>query len=370
MVVSGVVEDMRDVNPVEYIRAVGLRPEDSYGFLPLQLHSASSYFFLYRDRPEYEQARASLPESEVILDFDFFMGSSGPSDNEISPDSWLGRRITGLTDQANELAKSYEGVPGAPPQPQPMDLSGANPVASDEQIASIEKLRAMGVLDDDAYREMISVAKGGESGPLPGGVPAAAPAQNAPALVVDRLYPTLHLRNSTTQLDAFVPSYRERLGLCPEDVYGVYPRGTFNPNRGPGVQTHAEWEEFWIVYRDRPEYAQGRAAWAQEMTDEPVTHVFSGVSRMAERFMGAAAWPAAEVMPGVAPASSAAYDGNRVAVEKDLWPREKLVLRQKGSNLGDSLRGKIDRWGYAPEDSFGFCPSFGNNTIYFAWRTR
>ena len=169
----GIVEDMRDVNPVEYIRAVGLRPEDSYGFLPLQLLSGSSYFFLYRDRPEYEQARAALPESQTFVNFDFFMGSGEPSDNEISPDSWLGRRITGLTDQAAELAKSYEGTYGAPPQPEPVDLSGPNPVASDEQIASIEKLRAMGVLDDDAYRQMISLAKGGEAGPLPGGVEAA-----------------------------------------------------------------------------------------------------------------------------------------------------------------------------------------------------
>lgn len=370
MLDSGIVEDLRDVDPVEYIRAVGLRPEDSYGFLPLQLHSASSYFFLYRDRPEYEQARANLPESEVILDFDFFMGSSGPADNEISPDSWLGQRITGLTDQASELAKSYEGVPGAPPQPAPMDLSGPNPVASDEQIASIEKLKAMGVLDDDAYRDMISLAKGGSAGPLPGGVPPAAAPPDAPSLVVDRLYPTLNARNSTTQLDSFMPSYRDALGLCSEDVYGVYPRGTYNPQRGPGVQARPEWGDFWIIYRDRPEYAQGRAAWAEQMTDEPTAHLFSGVSRMAEKFMGVPAWPAPEVMPGVAAAGRFAFDGSAVAVEKDLWPREKLVMRQKSSNLGDSIRQKISARGYEPEDSLGFCPSFANQNIYFAWRRR
>jgi hypothetical protein len=86
--------------------------------------------------------------------------------------------------------------------------------------------------------------------------------------------------------------------------------------------------------------------------------------------MGAPAWPASEVMPGVAPAARFAFDGGRVAVEKDLWPREKLVMRQKSSNLGDSIRGKIGARGYEPEDSLGFCPSFGNQSIYFAWRKR
>ena len=33
-------------------------------------------------------------------------------------------------------------------------------------------------------------------------------------------------------------------------------------------------------------------------------------------------------------------------------------------------REEISRWGYEPEDSLGFCPSFANNSIYFAWRKR
>jgi hypothetical protein len=367
----GIVEDMRDVNPVEYIRAVGLRPEDSYGFLPLQLLSGSSFFFLYRDRPEYEQARAALPESETVLNFDFFMGSGDAGDEEIDPNSWLGRRITGLGDQAADLAKSYEGVYGAPPQPEPVDLSGPNPVASDEQIAQIEKLKTMGVLDEEAYRDMISLAKGGEAGPLPGGVDAAAPAQDAPPIVVDRLYPGLHARNSLNQLDHFMPSYRDALGLCPEDVYGVFPRGTHSPSRGAGNQSRAEWDDFWIVYRDRPEYAQGRAAWRERMGSQGRGgNPFAAISRLAESVIGEPVWPQAEVVPGVAPASPVRYAGERVEVEKDIWPREKLVMRQKGSNLGDSLREKLDRRAYAPEDSFGFCPSFANASIYFAWRGR
>ena len=62
-----IVEDMRSVEPLEYIRAVGLQPEDCYGFLPLDLDDeAVSYFFLYRDRPEYEEPRVKLPGPEII----------------------------------------------------------------------------------------------------------------------------------------------------------------------------------------------------------------------------------------------------------------------------------------------------------------
>lgn len=44
-------------------------------------------------------------------------------------------------------------------------------------------------------------------------------------------------------------------------------------------------------------------------------------------------WPEAEVVPDIAGPSAAAF-GNRVEVTQDLWPREKLVMRSKGSNLG------------------------------------
>ena len=133
----------------------------------------------------------------------------------------------------------------------------------------------------------------------------------------------------------------------------------------------AQWDDFWIVYRDRAEYAQGRAAWHDEMNSQGRGgNPFAGVSRLAERFIGEKKWPEAVVLPGVATASAAGYDAGKVVIERDIWPREKLVMRQKGSNLGDSLRGKISRWGYEPEDSLGFCPSFANNSIYFAWRKR
>jgi hypothetical protein len=45
-----------------------------------------------------------------------------------------------------------------------------------------------------------------------------------------------------------------------------------------------------------------------------------------------------------------------------------MVMKEKGPELGDSLREKIAKWGYEPEESFGFCPNFANGSIYFGWR--
>jgi hypothetical protein len=155
------------------------------------------------------------------------------------------------------------------------------------------------------------------------------------------------MRSSTRQLDHFMPRYREQLGLCSEDVYGVYPRSTRTSSTGESSST--EWDDFWIVYRDRPEYEQGRAAWAKDMNKK-------------------GNWPQPEIYPGVAEPGTAAFDGAKVKVEKDGWPREKVVMRKKGSDLADELREKIGKWGYEPEDSLGFCPNFPNRSIYFAWR--
>jgi hypothetical protein len=163
------------------------------------------------------------------------------------------------------------------------------------------------------------------------------------------MYPGMRMRSSLKQLDDFMPEYRDALQLCPEDVYGVFPRGTRTSSTGESSETN--WDDFWIVYRDREEYAQGREAWAKKMNKK-------------------GKWPEPEVFPGVAEPGGAAFDGGDVEVEKDRWPREKVVMRKQGSDLGDALREKIGKWGYEPEDSFGFCPDFENARIYFAWRKR
>jgi hypothetical protein len=175
---------------------------------------------------------------------------------------------------------SAQGVAGGPDEPE------------STRIERIEKLREIGAIDESEYEHLITAAKGGDAGPTPGGAEATPVPEGAPSIVAHRLYPGLRARSSTRQLDHFIPRYREQLGLCPEDVYGVYPRSTRTSSTDAGSFT--EWNDFWIVYRDRPEYEPGRATWAADMN------------------------------------------------KKGNWPE--------------------------PEDSLGFCPNFGNSSIYFAWR--
>jgi hypothetical protein len=335
------IEDMRAVQPVAYIRATGLRPEDSYGFLPLQLHDSSSFFFLYRDSPEYEERRPALPGAESIQSFGMF--EVGPTQStEMDMDQLPEKMQGGLGDiiaQAQQAQQQWsdQGVAG-----------GTNETEAD-RIARIDKLKEMGAINDAEYKDLVSAAKGGDAGPSPGSADAAPAAEDAPDIVAQRLYPGLRMRSSTSQLNKFLPDYAKTLGLCSEDVYGVYPRDTRTSSTAESSTT--EWDDFWIVYRDRPEYAAGRDAWAKDMNKK-------------------GKWPEAEIYPGVAEPGSSVFDKPKIKVEKDRWPREKMVVRKKGSDLGDSLREKLGKWGYEPEASYGFCPDFDNSAIYFAFRNR
>jgi len=336
-VAADAVEDMRSVDPVAYIRAVGLRPEDSYGFLPLDLHDTCPYLFLYRERPEYEERRIELPGPEFVQGFGpVEVMPAAKVDTELPPGGF-GEGLADVIAQAQQMQQAWadQGIAGGPDEPE------------SARIERIEKLKEMGAIDQREYDHLVSEAKGGDAGPTPGGAEAAPAAEDAPSIVAHRVYPGLRARSSTRQLDHFAPRYREQLGLCPEDVYGVYPRSTRTSSTDDSSTT--EWDDFWIVYRDRPSYEQGRAAWAKDMNKK-------------------GNWPEAEIYPGVAEPGAAAFDGAKVKVEKDGWPREKMVMRKKGSDLADDLREKIGKWGYEPEDSLGFCPNFPNRSIYFAWR--
>jgi hypothetical protein len=359
MPAPGVAHDQRAVDPIAYIRAVGLRPEDSYGFLPLDLHDGSSYLFLYRDRPEYAQARVNLPGAESIRNIDlgmveFDVGTARQVDVDV-PSQAPGGQFADLIAQAQQMQQLYGGmVPGG----------GGAPDPDAQRLAQLQQLRDTGVLDEQAYQELASAVQGGHSGPTPGGAQAAPAAADAPPIAVHRLYPKLYKRSSSDQLDCFMPRYRDMLRLCPEDVYGVFPRHTMSTSRSQGGNNIDVWEDYWIAYRDRPEYAQGRAAWANEM-NEP-----GGFTEKMFSSMMDGSWPEAEVVPGVASPGTSAFDGAGVKVKEERWPREKLVMRKKGAELGDALSDKIAGWGYQPEDSFGFCPDFNSNSIYFAWRKR
>jgi hypothetical protein len=363
MTPPGVVQDHRAADPIAYIRGVGLRPEDSYGFLPLDLHDATSYMFLYRDRPEYAQLRESLPAAGSVKNInlgvvDFQVGSPRRIDVEIAPQApgAYGDAIA----QAMAMQQAWGGGAG---------LTGLAGPAADPNAARLEQLRNLrdnGLLNEQEYTEMVATVQGVPSGPAPGGVPAVESPTDAPPIVLDRVYPRLFKRSSSDQLNAFMPEYRNALGLCPEDVYGVFPRNTRLTSSSSGGGDTEIWDDYWIIYRERPEYAAGRAAWASQM------NVKEGLAeRMFGSFVdGGDTWPAAELLPGIAPASTTKFDGARVEVEHERWPRQKVVMRKKGDALGDALSEKIAGWGYAPEDSFGFCPDFNSNSIFFAWRRR
>ena len=53
--------DLRSMDPVSYITAIGLQPEDSYGFLPVEQSDGSALVYIYRDRPDYAEVRDGLP---------------------------------------------------------------------------------------------------------------------------------------------------------------------------------------------------------------------------------------------------------------------------------------------------------------------
>jgi hypothetical protein len=46
------------------------------------------------------------------------------------------------------------------------------------------------------------------------------------------------------------------------------------------------------------------------------------------------------------------------------------VVKETGPELAENIKEKISKFGYEPEDSYGFCPNFPHRSIYFGWRKR
>src|SRR4051794_634991 len=204
---GAIVQDMRAVDPIAYIRATGMRPEGSYGFLPIDVNEASSFFFLYRDRPEYAQARVGLPEATMVKDIDlgavqFGVGQGRQVDVDVASEG-LGGRAGDLIAQAKAMQEQYSAMmlPGGPPQ----DAQAA-------RMRSLEQLRDTGVLDQEGFDTLSYGVQGGHAGAKPGGVPAAAAPPDAPPIAIHRLYPRLNKRSVDDQFDAAIPGYRDRLG--------------------------------------------------------------------------------------------------------------------------------------------------------------
>ena len=154
----------------------------------------------------------------------------------------IGGGLGDIVAQAQETQQQWgdQGVAGGPNEPEA------------DRIARIDKLKEMGAINEAEYKDLVSAVKGGDAGPQPGSADAAQAAKDAPDIVAQRMYPGLRMRASTSQLDKFLPGYAKTLGLCSEDVYGVSPRTT---RTSTASQRRTEWDDYWIVYRDRPEYA-------------------------------------------------------------------------------------------------------------------
>jgi hypothetical protein len=328
-VLDGAIEHIHTLDPVAYIRHLGLRPEDSYGFIPTKLSEGSELLYLYRDRPEYERARSKPATPRV----------------ETQLPAVPGGRLGEIVEQAQELQRLYGGGQpqslGAPGDPMP-------PMPDVEKLVEAAKLCSSGEIDDAEYARLRAAA----GAPDPGAAPAvqAEPADTGgPGIVAHRIYPGIRVRSSTKQLDEFLPSYCEALGLSPEDVYGVFPWQSRTSSGGAHGSGSTEWDDYWILYCERATYAAARERYASAMDAE-------------------GRWPPPVIAPGVGEASASTGSGGEVKVENDLWPRAMLVIKQTGGQLADSLKERIASRGYGPEDSFGFCPSLTHRSIYFGWR--
>jgi hypothetical protein len=326
-----VFAEVHEFDPVSYIRRVGLRPEDSYGFIPVDLDEGSPTLYVYRDRPEYESARGAPSAPRMPIQ---------------PPESPGGGMFGDLIEQAQAMQRMYGGMtygPGAPGDPMPA-------MPDVEKLTEAAKLRASGTIDDAEYARLRA-----EAGVPDPGAPVPAAQQHEPAkgppIVAHRIYPGVRARSSTMQLDHFLPRYCETVGLRPGDVYGVFPWGSRTSSHGPDRASSTEWDDYWIVYRDRPEYEAGREAYAREMDDK-------------------GRWPPPVAAPGVSEPSGPSGAGGAIEVDRERWPRDMLVIKQTGGQLADSLEQKIAARRYDPEDSFGFCPNFEQSSIYFGWRAR
>jgi hypothetical protein len=338
-----VIDDFRTMDPVAYVRSIGLQPEDSYGFIPTKVDEGATALFLYRDRPEYAEARPKLaPPEEATRVGPIRIEPTQRLEMQVEGDS-LGGALDDIVAQAQQMQQQWGAVAGGPPSSgAPGDVvSGPDPA----RLERLAKLRESGAISDEEYAKLASeestrsVAPAGES--------TGAPSGGAP-IVAHRIYPGIRMRSSLRQLNHFLPKYLEIVGLRPEDTYGVFPWGTRWDAGASGPGEH-EWDDYWIAYRDRPEYEAARDTYAAEADKK-------------------GRWPDAVISPGVGDAPAAGTGVGKLKVEKENWPRKALVMKDTGPELAANIKEKISKFGYEPEDSFGFCPNFEGNRIYFGWR--
>src|SRR5918994_1517971 len=171
--------DTSSLDPVSYALAIGLRPEDSYGCLPVDLDETSPLLYLYRESPEYESARSSL--SGLAEGAQLAPARARPTqaaEFDISQGGGLGEML----EQMERLTRT--AIPEASPVPAP----------DPERLGRIAKLRSSGAINDDEYQRLLAEAGVG-AGTAAAGAPAAQP--DGPPIASQRLYPKMRMRSST-----------------------------------------------------------------------------------------------------------------------------------------------------------------------------
>jgi hypothetical protein len=261
----------------QYIAAIGLRPEDTFGVMPSGPNSRD-LLFVYRDRPEYAAARQAGAGSGASTEG--MTGSGGPVPVEVSD------VLAGI------------GI----------DLAGFG----------------------------VNVEQRGERDPT-------VPLATGTIVVHGLQWP------GTSRLDRWRPDaaafnfYRELTGLRAEDVYGYVP-GWWTHGSGDGDSDR--WIGFNLVYRDRPEYAPGRA----ELATRKGRYEFGDLSS----YGGAPDAPLAPERPGA------------IRVDAQRWPRRRLVLKLKHERMIEYLAEQLPARAIAPEDCYGLGPDKPNEQLWLA----
>ena len=153
---------------------------------------------------------------------------------------------------------------------------------------------------------------------------------------------TLFLDNWRPAAEAF-NFYRGLTRLRPEDVYGYVPEGW---DRGGGEGDSDNWFGFSLIYRDRPEYAPGRA----ELAARKGRYEFGELTS----YGGAPEAPLAPERPGA------------IRVDSERWPRRRVVLKLKHERMIEYLAEELPAHGMVPEDCYGLGPDKLNEHLWVA----
>src|SRR5262245_8848210 len=177
------------MDPVAYIRALGLQPEDSYGFVPTRLEEGATMLYLYRDRPEYEQRRPKLSPAVEATRLGPVRIEPTQRVEMQAPEPAPGAGGLGdIIAQAQELQAMYGGGGSAPGGGQAPIGSPGDVVSTPdpERLVRLAKLLESGAITPEEYQRMVAA----ESTPTsaPAGEATGAPSGGAP-IVAHRVYP-------------------------------------------------------------------------------------------------------------------------------------------------------------------------------------